>query len=117
MPKTFPPAIRVSLTRFIIMSEPEVQKADGCSAFFSIVTVVLVAFLIIGLYNLLQPNEPDSPTSAIDEGRVEKVKEYEAENADYLDKIDSYHSERNSSLQGVMEKVSEGYRSIPQPGN
>ena len=26
------------------MSEPEVQKADGCSAFFSIVTVALVAF-------------------------------------------------------------------------
>ena len=100
------------------MSEPEeVQKADGCSSFFSVATVILMAFLIIGLYNLLQPNEPDSPTSAIDEVRFEKVKEYEAENADYLNKIDSYHSERNSSLQGIMEKVSEGYRSIPQPGN
>ena len=99
------------------MSEPEVQKADGCSSFFSLFTVGIVAILIVGLYNLLQPNEPDSPTSAIDEGRFEKVKEYEAENADYLEKIDSYHSERNSSLQGVMKNVSEGYRSIPQPGN
>lgn len=111
MRKTYPSAILEFLTRFIIMSNTQVNKADGCSVFFSVIIVAVLAVLIVGLYNLFRPEDPIAATSAIDKQRAGKIGDHRIDNSNYLDKVDTFHAEKNSSLQTVMEKVAESYRS------
>tara|TARA_B100001057_G_scaffold152321_1_gene152356 strand:+ start:5309 stop:5608 length:300 start_codon:yes stop_codon:yes gene_type:complete len=93
------------------MSENQVNKADGCSVFFSVIIVAVLAVLIVGLYNLFRPEDPIAATSAIDKQRAGKIGDHRIDNSNYLDKVDTFHAEKNSSLQTVMEKVAESYRS------
>lgn len=110
MRKTYPSATLEFLTRFIIMSDTQVNRADGCSAFFSVIIVAVLATLIVGLYHLFQPEEPIAATSTIDKQRAGKIGDHRIDNANYLNKIDTFHAEKNSSLQTVMEKVADSYR-------
>ena len=92
------------------MSDPQVNKADGCSVFFSVIIVAVLAVLIVGLYNFFKPEDPIAPTSAMDEQRAGKIEDHRIDNAHYLNKIDTFHAEKNSSLQTAMEKVADSYR-------
>ena len=92
------------------MSDPQVNKADGCSVFFSVIIVAVLAVLIVGLYHLFQPEEPIAATSALDKQRADKIGDHLIDNANYLNKIDSFHADKNSSLQTVMDKVADSYR-------
>ena len=92
------------------MSDTQVNKADGCSVFFSVIIVAVLAVLIVGLYHLFQPEEPIAATSAIDKQRAAKIGDHRIDNVNYLNKIDTFHAEKNSSLQTVMEKVADSYR-------
>ena len=92
------------------MSDPQVNKADGCSVFFSVIIIAVLAVLIVGLYNFFQPKDPIDATSAIDQQRADKIGDHRIDNANYLNKIDTFHADKNSSLQTVMEKVADSYR-------
>ena len=110
MRKTYPSATLEFLTRFIIMSDPQVNKADGCSVFFSVIIVAVLAVLIVGLYNFFKPEDPTAATSAMDKQRAAKIEDHRIDNANYINKIDTFHADKNSSLQTVMEKVADSYR-------
>ena len=97
-------------TRFIIMSENQVNQADGCSVFFSVIIVAVSAVLIVGLYTMFKPEDPVAATNLIDQQRVDKIEDYRTDNAHYLSEIDAFHAEKNSSLQSVIEKVADSYR-------
>ena len=97
------------------MSETQVNKADGCSVFFSVIIVAVFAVLIVGLYKFFKPDDPIAATSAIDTQRAAKIGDHLIDNSNYLGKIDTFHAEVNSSLQTVMEKVANSYRPNSNP--
>ena len=99
------------------MSDLKVIKADGCGTLLSVLFIGPMAAMIVFLYSFSRSDEPVDATNAVDKSRALKVGEYRNENSAYNELIDSYHSERNSSLQGIMEKVSKTYRTKASPQN
>ena len=92
------------------MNDPKKQSADGCKIFFTFLLVSLSAVCFVFLHEILQPDDPDVATKAIDDARMNKIREHHLENDAYVSRIDSRHNDLNSSLQLVMKKVTMDYQ-------
>ncbi len=96
------------------MSDPTNQRADGCSVFF---TFLVLALLLSGFYlaqRIFEPDSPASVTEKVDSARREKASAYRTENSEFLSKVDSFHSDRNGSLEKSMIQVVNEYNK-PSP--
>ena len=93
------------------MSDPKLQRADGCSVFFSL----LLGLLLVSAYFLFQMffdiDENDNATQIISDQRTEKVTQYKNNSLSFENKIKNFHIERNSSIESVMLKTTEFYNS------
>mgnify|MGYP001483292361 CR=1 FL=1 len=93
------------------MSDPKLQRADGCSIFF---TLILAMVIILSFYFIpkIFPSDPPRPISEeISKQRQQKIDANKREVEKFANMLDSYHSENNSSIQDVMQKVLEDYES------
>jgi hypothetical protein len=93
------------------MSDPKLQRADGCSIFFTLIlaTVIISVFYLIPK---IFPPDPHSPVSEeISKQRQQKIDANKLEAEKFANMLDSYHSENNSSIENVMQKVLEDYES------
>ena len=93
------------------MSDPKLQRADGCSVFFSLI----LGLLLVSAYFLLQMffdiDENDNATQIISDQRTEKVTQYKNNSLSFEKKIKNFNIERNSSIESVMLKTTEFYNS------
>ena len=93
------------------MSDPKLQRADGCSVFFSLI----LGLLLVSAYFLFQMffdiDENAKPTQMISDHRTEKVSQYKNNSLSFKNKIKDFHLERNSSMESVMLKTTEFYNS------
>ena len=97
------------MIRSIIMSDPKLQRADGCSIFF---TLILAGALILSFYFIPKffATEPPPPVSEdLSKQRQEKIDAYNLEAEKFKSSIDSYHSQNNSSIETAMQKVVDDY--------
>ena len=92
------------------MSDPKEQRADGCSIFFTVITVILVSLAFVLIHEYLQPEPPEGASLMTDQQRVSKISQYHEENVAYNLAIDTFHSDRNSSLEQFMLKTVEVYK-------
>ena len=93
------------------MSDPKLQRADGCSIFF---TLILAVALILSFYFIPKffTTEPPPPVSDdLSKQRQGKIDAHKLEADKFENRIDSYHSENNSSIESVMQKVVDDYES------
>lgn len=92
------------------MSDPKAQRADGCSVFFSLILgalFVLAFFFIEKVFIVKDINEPDTYISS---QRKDKIDKFKLESATFIEKVDSFHIENNSSLESVMIKTINNYQ-------
>ena len=91
------------------MSETNLNRADGCSVFFSL----LIGLFLVSAYFLFQMffdiEEDSNATQMITNQRVEKVAEYKENSRIFTDKIDLFHAENNSSIESQMLKTTKSY--------
>lgn len=91
------------------MSETNLNRADGCSVFFSL----LIGLFLVSAYFLFQMffdiEENSNATQMITNQRVEKVAEYKENSRIFTDKIDLFHAENNSSIESQMLKTTKSY--------
>lgn len=92
------------------MSDPKEQRADGCSIFFTVISVILVSLAFVLIHEYLQPETPEGASLMTDKQRVSKISQYHEENNAYNLAIESFHSDRNSSLEQFMLKTVEVYK-------
>jgi len=87
------------------MSDPKLQRADGCSIFFTLILamVVILAFYFMPKFFTTEP--PPPVTEDLSKQRQGKIDAHKLEAEKFEDRIDSYHSENNSSIESVMQKV------------
>ena len=101
-----------SLTRLIIMSDPKLQRADGCSIF---ATLIVAAILISAFYfiqDFVEQDEPSPVSEDTTKQRLKKIELHRSEAKKFNGMIDAIHSENNSSLETIMrEVIEEGYES------
>jgi hypothetical protein len=91
------------------MSDQELNKADGCDVFFSvIIALVLLSGFVVFQY-LAEPAKPLDSDYQIDKTRLEKIESHKKVNSLYNTKIEKFHSENNSSMESVMNKVISTY--------
>lgn len=99
------------------MSDPKLQRADGCSIFF---TLILATVIILSFYFIpkIFPPDPTPPASEeISKQRQQKIDAHKLEAEKFENRIDSQHSENNSSIESVMQKVVDDYESNKSSGH
>ena len=92
------------------MSNPELKKADGCDVFFSLIIVIVLLAGFFIFQTLSEPEEPREVDYKTEQERLEKIAKHTANNSDYNSRIDSFHSENNSSMEKTMSKVINQYK-------
>ena len=95
------------------MSDPKLQRADGCSVFFSLI----IGIILVSAYFLFQmffdeKNENVSKKRISDQRSV-KIMEFKNDSTTFESKIIEYHNEKNSSLESAMKKTTDSYRPKP----
>ena len=87
------------------MSDPKLQRADGCSIF---ATLIVAGILISALYfvqGIFQQDKPAPVSDEISKKRLEVIELHKTESDQFKAMVDSMHSENNSSLEAVMQEV------------
>lgn len=93
------------------MSDSDLNKADGCDIFFSLLIVVV---LFIGFFIFKAVTEPDEPLNVdykTEQIRKSKIASHENSNETYNAKLETFHSENNSTMEKVMKSVISQYKS------
>jgi uncharacterized protein YpmS len=93
------------------MSDSELNKADGCDIFFSLLIVVV---LFTGFFIFKAVTEPDEPLNVdykTEQIRKSKIASHENSNETYNAKLETFHSENNSTMEKVMKSVINQYES------
>lgn len=91
------------------MSNSELNKSDGCDVFFSL---LIVLALLVGFFlfqSIMQPDEPANVDYEVEQTRMESIRKHEVENSAYLNHVDAFHSDNNSTLKSVMGDIIETY--------
>lgn len=94
------------------MSDPREQRADGCSMFFTLLTVVFVSVCIFFIHDFLQPDNPEETSSMLDRQRLSKINDFKSSNDEFNQKIVGYHVDGNSSLEHFMKKTVSDYQVV-----
>ena len=93
------------------MSDSELNKADGCDIFISLLIVVV---LFAGFFIFKAVTEPDEPLNVdykTEQIRKSKIASHENSNETYNAKLEAFHSENNSTMEKVMKSVISQYKS------
>ena len=91
------------------MSDSELNKADGCDIFFSLIIVIV---LLAGFFIFQAISEPDEPLEVdnkTEQIRIEKIAKHKAIDSTYNSQIDIFHSDNNSSMEKTMSNVINQY--------
>jgi len=92
------------------MSDSELNKADGCDIFFSLIIVVV---LLAGFFIFQAMSEPEEPRDAdyySAQERIKKIASHKGIDSEYNSQIDSFHLENNSSMEKIMTNVINQYK-------
>lgn len=93
------------------MSDPKLQRADGCSVFFSLI----IGIILVSAYFLFQmffdEEKENVSKKMISDQRSVKITEFQKDSTLFESKILEYHNEKNSSLESAMKKITDSYRS------
>ena len=96
------------------MSDPKLQRADGCSVFFSL----LLGLIFVSAYFLFQMffdfEESADTNPVISEQRRKKVESYETNSAQFEHSVDQFHRSSNSTLESYMLKTVDKYSADSQ---
>ena len=95
------------------MSDPKLQRADGCSVFFSlIIGIILVsAYFLFQLY--FNDENKVEPNNMVSDQRSKKIMEFKKDSKNFELNINNFHNEKNSSLESAMRKITDSYSPKP----
>ena len=93
------------------MSNSTLQRADGCSVFFSLIVATILVFALFILRQCLPTEELSPVDNRVINERIKKVAAYRSEEGNFTEAIDRTHAEMNSSLESVMQGTVDEYSS------
>ena len=93
------------------MSNSTLQRADGCSVFFSLIVATVLVFAFFILRQCLPTEELAPVDNKVINERIKKVATYRSEEGNFTELIDRAHTEMNSSLESVMQGTVNEYSS------
>ena len=93
------------------MSNSTLQRADGCSVFFSLIVATILVFAFFILRQCLPTEAPPPVDNQVINERLRKVAAYRSEEGNFTESIDRAHAEMNSSLESVMQGTVNEYSS------
>ena len=93
------------------MSNSTLQRADGCSVFFSLIVATILVFAFFILRQCLPSEELSPVDNRVINDRIKNVAAYRSEEGNFTEAIDRAHAEINSSLESVMLEIVKEYSS------
>ena len=94
------------------MSNSTLQRADGCSVFFSLIVATVLVFAFFILRQCLPTEELAPVDNRVINERSRKVAAYRSEEGNFTESIDRAHAEMNSSLESVMQGTVNEYSDV-----
>ena len=91
------------------MSNSELNKSDGCDVFISLLIVLILLAGFFLFQSIMQPDESADVDYEVEQTRMKHIRKHEIENSAYLNKVDAFHSDNNSTLKSVMDDIIETY--------
>jgi hypothetical protein len=91
------------------MSDSDLNKADGCDIFFSLLIVILLLAGFFIFQSVTKPDQPLEVDNKTTKTRMEKIAKHEAIDSVYNLTIDTFHMDNNSSMEKVMSQVINQY--------
>ena len=91
------------------MSDPNLQRADGCSIFATLIVALLLVPAFYFIQKLFEADTAPSVTQHITDQRLKKIKVYLDETSQFNQQVETFHSEGNSSLETVMQEIVDRY--------
>ena len=92
------------------MSDPNLQRADGCNIFATLIVALLLLPAFYFIQKLFEGDPAPSATQEITNERLRKIDVYLDENTQYNQQIEVFHAETNSSFEAVMQEVVDRYK-------
>ena len=92
------------------MSDPNLQRADGCNIFATLIVALLLLPAFYFIQKLFEGDPAPSATQVITNERLRKIDVYLDENTQYNQQIEVFHAETNSSFEAVMQEVVDRYK-------
>lgn len=91
------------------MSDPKLQRADGCSVSFSLILglVFVCAYFVLQIF--FDADEKTELNSITVDERKKKVESYQVESKQFENSVDQFHINKNSNLESSMQKTIEMY--------
>ena len=93
------------------MSNSTLQRADGCSVFFSLIVATVLVFAFFILRQCLPTEELSPVDNQVINERLKKVAIHRSEEGNFTKLVDDAHAEMNSSLKSVLRDIVSEYSS------
>ena len=87
------------------MSDPKLQRADGCSIFATLIVAVILISALYFVQGIFQQDKPAPVSDETNMNRLQVIELHKTESDQFKAMVDSMHSENNSSLEAVMQEV------------
>ena len=87
------------------MSDPKLQRADGCSIFATLIVAVILISAFYFVQGIFEQAPPPPVSEETNMNRLQEIELHKTESGQFKDMVDSIHSENNSSLEAVMQEV------------
>ena len=91
------------------MSDPNLQRADGCNIFATFIVALLLVPAFYFIQKLVEGDPAPSVTQDVTDQRLKKIKVYLDETSQFNRQVETFHTESNSSLESVMQEVVDRY--------
>jgi hypothetical protein len=95
------------------MSDPKLQRADGCSVSISLIIGIILVSAYFLIQHFFDPVNNDNSSQMISDKNHGIIVKFNEDSKLYEFKIDKYHADMNSSLESVMKQITDSYRSKP----
>jgi hypothetical protein len=87
------------------MSDPKLQRADGCSIFATLIITGIVVFAFYFIQGFFEQDKPAPVSEDTTKQRLQLIELHLSETEKFNSMIESSHTDNNSSLESVMRQV------------
>lgn len=98
------------------MSDPKLQRADGCSIFATLIVAAIIITAFFFIQEIFRQDEPLPVSEDTTKERLEKIELHRIESEKFNQMVESSNEDKNSSMESVMRNlIKERYDPVNTP--
>ena len=87
------------------MSDPKLQRADGCSIFATLIVAAIIITAFFFIQEIFREDEPLPVSADTTKERLRNIELHRMESEKFNQMVESLNEEKNSSMESVMRNL------------